>query len=164
MYCGRLVWMRMRRLRLCSFCATTFTNAMPMCTVLRTKTRCGRGRRSDSAPIVLRVGHLHRHSIGSGRTESFSIQTSCGSFATSRCPFGFNFDASFRLSCIGTKAVPRRDTAYVRSMLMTYRAIAVVEDRQYAAIEIGFPTVPAFSDSEIERMEDLRYTRMPREM
>jgi hypothetical protein len=114
--------------------------------------------------MVLRLGRLHRHSIGSGRTESFSIQTSCGSFATSRCPFGFNFDASFRLSCIRTKAVPRRDTAYVRSMLMTYRAIAVMEDRRYAVIEIGSPTVPAFSDLEIERMEDLRYTPMPRKM
>ena len=47
---------------------------------------------------------------------------------------------------------------------MTYRAIAVMEDRRYAAIEIGFPTVPAFSDSEIERMEDLRYTPMPRKV
>ena len=84
--------------------------------------------------------------------------------ATAASPFGFNFDASFRLSCIGKKAVPRRDTAYVRSMLMTYRAIAVMEDRQYAAIEIGSPTVPAFSDPEIVRMEDLRYTRMPRKM
>jgi hypothetical protein len=26
------------------------------------------------------------------------------------------------------------------------------------------PTVPAFGDSEIERMEDLRYTPMPRKM
>jgi hypothetical protein len=49
-------------------------------------------------------------------------------------------------------------------MLMTYRAIAVMEDRRYAAIEIGSPTVPAFGDSEIERMEDLRYTPMPRKM